>query len=69
MTLSDDGDWYYEDDATFARDYGRTNPMEDFATYFTKVMMEKNDLNFSGANQGTDQMKEDFVDEFFASLS
>lgn len=28
---STDGNWYYWKGSTFARDYGRTNPMEDFA--------------------------------------
>jgi Ca2+-binding RTX toxin-like protein len=34
QTLSKDGHWVYTSTAEFARDYGRTNPYEDFATSF-----------------------------------
>ena len=33
-TLSRDGNWVYSSTAEFFRDYGRTNPKEDFATSF-----------------------------------
>lgn len=32
--LSNDGQWVYDKNAEFARDYGKTNPHEDFATMF-----------------------------------
>ena len=32
--LSTDGKWVYDPAAEFARDYGKTNPYEDFATAF-----------------------------------
>jgi hypothetical protein len=34
QTLSRDGHWVYTSTAEFARDYGRTNPYEDFTTTF-----------------------------------
>lgn len=68
-TQSTDGDWWYQSSATFARNYGKTNPMEDFATYFAKVMMEDNGMDYpEGSGGGSVQSKEDFFDAFFASL-
>jgi len=34
QSLSSDGKWVYNSDDPFARDYGKTNPLEDFATSF-----------------------------------
>ena len=65
-TETTDGMWYYNVDSTFAREYGRTNPREDFATYFAKVMMDDNGLDYSGS--GHSAAKEEFMDDFFASL-
>lgn len=41
QTLSRDGNWVHNDTAVFARDYGRTNPMEDFATAFEALYQLK----------------------------
>lgn len=65
-TLSGDGQWYHDSDATFARNYGKSNPREDFATYFAKVMMDDNGLTYGGS--GSNATKEQFFDDFFASL-
>ena len=68
-TESTDGDWWYQSSATFARNYGRTNPMEDFATYFAKVMMEDNGMDYNeGSGGGSVASKDAFFDAFFASL-
>lgn len=70
LTGSTDGDWWHDSSATFARNYGRTNPMEDFATYFAKVMMEDNGMTYNGGSGGgTSAAKEQFMDDFFASLA
>jgi hypothetical protein len=37
---SGDGQWWHRANATFARNYGKTNPMEDFATVFEAVMCD-----------------------------
>jgi len=66
--LSGDKDWYHDSSATFARDYGKTNPYEDFATYFAKVMMDDNGLSFGGSG-ASNAAKEAFMDDFFASLA
>ena len=43
--------------------------MEDFATYFAKVMMEDNGMTYNGGSGGgTSAAKEQFMDDFFASL-
>jgi Ca2+-binding RTX toxin-like protein len=68
-TLSTDEDWWYTDGSTFARDYGKTNPYEDFATYFAKVMMDDTGRTFAGSNVTNNAAKEAFMDAFFASLA
>ena len=40
--------WWYAADSTFARDYGRTNPCEDWATAFAATMMDYAGWNFRG---------------------
>jgi hypothetical protein len=47
--VSGDGDWFYRNDATFARDYGRSNPREDFATTFAAYF-----LDTTGRSPGAD---------------
>jgi Ca2+-binding RTX toxin-like protein len=38
---SEDGKWVYSENAVFASDYGKTNPMEDFATAFEALYRRK----------------------------
>jgi hypothetical protein len=38
-SLSDDGEWAYDSDAVFTRDYGKENPREDFACMFEFYFM------------------------------
>ena len=67
-TTSDDGDWAFLSDSVFARDYGKFNPYEDFATYFAKTMMEDTDRNYRGGSS-VNAEKAQFMDEFFAELA
>ena len=41
QVLSTDGKWVYDPAAEFARDYGKTNPYEDFATAFEAYFLLK----------------------------
>lgn len=41
QTLSRDGEWVYDSTAAFARDYGKTNPYEDFSTAFEALYQLK----------------------------
>jgi hypothetical protein len=67
---STDGDWFHKRSATFARNYGKTNPYEDFATYFAKVMMDDSGRTYEDDRTGsTNTKKERFMDTFFASLA
>jgi len=50
QTASKDGRWAYNSNATFMRDYGRTNPLEDFGTTFAAYFMGS-DYNFSPADR------------------
>lgn len=64
------GRWWYNNDAKFAREYGRFDPMEDFATYFAKVMMDDTGGNYDDGGDGrTSKAKGKFMKEFFDSLS
>lgn len=45
--VSLDGEWSHLSNATFSRNYGRTNPFEDFATVAEEYFME-----FDGRDQG-----------------
>jgi hypothetical protein len=38
--MSLDGAWAYEAGTEFAREYGKTNPYEDFATVFEKYFAD-----------------------------
>jgi hypothetical protein len=67
-TESGDGEWWYLDGTTFASNYAKTNPKEDFAEYFAKVMMEDSGRNFSAGGENTNAAKQEFMDDFFASL-
>jgi Ca2+-binding RTX toxin-like protein len=66
--LDQDADWWYFNDADFARDYGRTNPREDFATCFQLYVMEHMGANTSGVDLSDIPLKAAFVDGFFEWL-
>lgn len=69
-TTSGDGEWAYLNGSRFARNYGRFNPYEDFATYFAKVMMDDTGRNYAaGVGGQTSTAKEDFIDAFFAEMA
>ena len=69
-TTSTDGDWAFENGSQFARNYGRFNPYEDFATYFAKTMMEDTGRNFADGGQGQNSTaKANFMDAFFAEMA
>ena len=66
---SGDGKWLYKDNAVFARNYGSFNPKEDFATYFTKVVMDDNGWSFDNfGSGGTDPLKEQFMRDFINDM-
>lgn len=46
-TQSHDDDWWFLSSSSFARDYGRTNPFEDFATCFEYYFMELSGRTFN----------------------
>ena len=50
QTESNDGGWAYNSSANFMRDYGRTNPLEDFATTFAAYFMGS-DYGFDAADR------------------
>lgn len=62
-TLSTDGQWYYRSNATFAREYGRTNPKEDFATSWELYF--QNNVNYFTGPIGSKLLA---VDAFFTGL-
>ena len=62
--LSRDGQWYYLNSATFAENYGRTNPYEDSATMW-EYYFNNQDLSSHGDLQG----KVDWLDSLLDTLS
>ena len=48
LAVSTDRLWQYNRNATFARDYGRTNPLEDFATTIEVLVGQPAGQNISG---------------------
>ena len=50
MNLSGDGEWAYDADSKFVREYGQFNPMEDFATSFASYFLADNDGSDRGLN-------------------
>jgi hypothetical protein len=59
------GNWYYLADSDFARFYGRSNPLEDFATSFAAYFTDSIGERFAGANPIPAKMAfiEDFIDD------
>jgi hypothetical protein len=78
MTQANDsgwGSWYYSTARAdeFARNYGKMNPLEDFATSFTAKIMTDAGLDYFGQDAADvqDRMSArfDVLDDFFASIS
>ena len=65
LTLSGDGEWVYLSTAVFARDYGRTNPHEDFATSFEAYFADVEGLD-AGASLIPDKIA--WIDSFLTLL-
>ncbi len=64
-----DGAWYYNADARFARDYSRTNPLEDWATSWETYF-----ANYSSRGTGVDSRspisaKLNVLDQFFSRMA
>ncbi|MDC0326187.1 hypothetical protein OAL64_00910, partial [bacterium] len=63
--------WSHDGTSGFAREYGETNPKEDFATVFAKVMQENlgeiYDFDSTGTAAGL-QDKEDHINDFLDSV-
>ncbi|MEE2737404.1 MAG: calcium-binding protein [Planctomycetota bacterium] len=69
-SVSNNGNWYYLNSASFARSYGKTNPYEDWATSFAAYFMDYTDENYSGApGPSAISDKLEFVDSFLDSIS
>jgi len=67
---SKDGNWYYKKSSTFARDYGKTSPKEDFATAFAAYFMDYADEAYSGnPGSGAISAKLQLIDEFLDDLA
>ena len=67
---SKDGNWYYKKSSTFARDYGKTNPKEDFATAFAAYFMDYAGETYSGnPGSGAISAKLQLIDEFLDDLA
>ncbi len=66
------GEWQHDADAVFARDYGETNPLEDFATSFAAVFMFDMGETYSGegAISSLEEIEEkvDFIHAFLDGL-
>ena len=62
-TQSLDGNWWYQSSSSFAENYGRTNPYEDFATVFESYFNPA-----SGSVNSGLQPKLDLVDELLNRL-
>src|SRR5262249_36569684 len=65
-TLSSDGKWDYKTTAQFHRDYGRTNPKEDWSTMW-EAYYEWKSGQLSAANVARLKTKLTYIGQFFAS--
>jgi hypothetical protein len=62
-TLSLDGLWAYQNGSTFAREYGKTNPYEDFATAFARYFVDLDgDTYPTDSGRGTISSKLNLID-------
>jgi hypothetical protein len=68
FTLSDDEKWFYENSADFAKDYGKTNPREDFATSFAAFFMDYSGEVYNGEGAANIPEKMDFSEDFLDDL-
>jgi len=62
--------WWYKNGSTFSRDYGKTNPKEDFATawesyFYFRAKLKTNSLS----NVALNSAKQSHLDTFFGSMS
>ena len=69
FVLSTDGNWYHETTATFAWDYGKTNPVEDFATSFAAYFMDYSGESYLNSGAPNIPDKWDFIDNFLDDLA
>ena len=60
-----DGNWWYLSSASFAENYGRTNPNEDMATSWEYYFTDYQDPNLNHSNL---QSKMDILDQVFNAL-
>jgi hypothetical protein len=68
QTLSKDGQWVYNTNAPFARDYGKTNPYEDFTTSFEAYFdLQTGQLSYSELVR--QQAKLGFIGLFITRMS
>ncbi|TWU08155.1 calcium-binding protein [Stieleria varia] len=66
---SGDGTWFYKNTASFARNYGRFDPLEDFATYFAKTVMSMTGLTYDDdGSGGSDPLKDQFMMDFINDM-
>ncbi len=72
IPAGDGSSWVYSgfSNAGFARDYGRWNPFEDFATSFAAVMMDDHGLDYLGNPAGVNDipLKANMINDWFDSL-
>lgn len=62
--------WWYDSQATFARDYGKTSPTEDFATSFAAYFMDRIGRTYLGGPGATNvPEKMLFISQFLFSMS
>lgn len=67
---SDGGnDWFYNRNASFARDYGRTNPWEDMATVWEAYFVHEDNHRSIGVSTNGIAGKLQVLDRLFAALS
>ena len=65
---SKDGQWYYNGTAQFAREYGRTNPLEDWATAWERYFQHTYSLTAPYTITANPANKHNHLDTFFNSL-
>jgi hypothetical protein len=66
---TDNSDWYYRSDATFARYYARSNPREDFAEAFSAYFLDGAGLPYlGGPGAQAIPRKTVYLDRFLDSL-
>ena len=64
-----DENWWHLNSATFGRNYGKTNPREDFAASWQSYFVKRNGLVDSAGTTTLSSAKTSHLDTFFSSLS